>query len=403
MRIAFVSEHASPLATIGGADAGGQNIHVAALASAMSRSGADVRVYTRRDDPNLPVSVPFADGVLVEHVDAGPAQFIEKDRLAPLMPSFADDLKRRWSDWTPEVVHAHFWMSGLAALGAASKQRIPVVQTFHALGLEKRRHQGVKDTSPAHRIADERHLARSVDHIVATASAEAFELVRMGARRSQVSVIPCGVDLALFAPSGPTEPRDGRRNRLVCIGRLVERKGIGDVIRALALIPNAELVIAGGPDAALLDRDAEFIRLRKLAQTLGVDDRVIFRGRIPHVGVPALLRSADVAVCYPWYEPFGIVPLEAMACGVPVVAAGVGGLVDSVIDGVTGALVPPHSPEALAAALQRLLLNRGRLTRLASAGVRHATARYGWRRIASDTLEVYGSLLAQRRAAERAS
>jgi D-inositol-3-phosphate glycosyltransferase len=219
MRIAFVSEHASPLATVGGEDAGGQNIHVAALASAMSRGGAEVRVYTRRDDPNLPERVPFADGVLVEHVNAGRPEFIEKDRLAPLMPAFGAELERRWTEWTPEVVHAHFWMSGLAALDAGRKHRIPVVQTFHALGIEKRRHQGAKDTSPSYRVADEKRLARGVDHIVATATAEAFELIRMGASKSRISVIPCGVDLSLFVPSGPAERRHPRRSRLVTIGR----------------------------------------------------------------------------------------------------------------------------------------------------------------------------------------
>lgn len=403
MRVAFVSEHASPLATIGGADAGGQNIHVAALAGAMSRAGAEVRVYTRRDDASLPESVPFADGVLVEHVDAGAPEFIEKDRLAPLMPAFGEELQRRWSDWMPQVVHAHFWMSGLAALQAGRRHRVPVVQTFHALGAEKRRHQGDKDTSPEHRIADEKHLARSVDHIVATATAEAFQLVRMGARRSRISVIPCGVDLAHFVPRGNAEARDLRRFRLVCIGRLVERKGVGDVIRALAAVPNAELVVAGGPDVAELDRDPEALRLRALAESAGVAARVVFRGRIPHREVPALLRSADAAICYPWYEPFGIVPLEAMACGVPVVAASVGGLVDSVLDGVTGMLVPPRAPEKLGEMLQRLLLDGARLRALGVAGVRHVRARYGWRRIAADTLDVYTRLAAGRRVAERAS
>jgi D-inositol-3-phosphate glycosyltransferase len=168
-------------------------------------------------------------------------------------------------------------------------------------------------------------------------------------------------------------------------------------------VPSVELVVAGGPEAALLDRDPEVNRLRALAASLNVADRVIFRGRIPHAAVPALLRSADLAVCYPWYEPFGIVPLEAMACGVPVVAAAVGGLVDSVIDGVTGVLVPPRSPDELASALERVVLNRVRLNRLGTAGVRHVASRYGWRRIAADTLDVYAGLVAERRVAEVAS
>jgi D-inositol-3-phosphate glycosyltransferase len=403
LKVAMVSEHASPLAVLGGVDAGGQNVHVAALAEAMAHQGAEVTVYTRRDDPALPARVQFASGVTVEHVDAGPAEVIEKDHLLPHMGAFAEYLMRRWSEDRPDVVHAHFWMSGKASLDAGLPLGIPIVQTFHALGIEKRRHQGAKDTSPRSRLDEEARIARDCHRIVATATAEAFELVRMGADKAKIAVVPCGVDLRMFQPLGPAEGRDPRRKRIVCLSRLVERKGIADVINALTVLPDVELVIAGGPEAAELASDPEAQRLMQIAHDLGVTDRVVFRGRVERTQVPHLLRSAHAVVCYPWYEPFGIVPLEAMACGVPVVVAQVGGLVDSVVDGVTGVHVPPRSPIALAQAIRELLADDKRCVQLALNGTRRANRRYGWARIASDTLAVYNDVIIERVFAQRAS
>lgn len=389
MKIAFVSEHASPLAVLGGVDAGGQNVHVAALAEALARAGAEVRVYTRRDDPRLPATVPFCTGVLVDHIDAGPAEAIEKDALLPFMGRFADELRDRWTQWRPDIVHAHFWMSGKASLDAGRALGIPVVQTFHALGAEKRRHQGARDTSPPTRLNEEERIARNAAHVIATASAEAFELVRMGAERANITVVPCGVDVAHFSPDGSSEPRGAFARRIVCLSRLVERKGIGDVVTALAEVPDTELIVAGGSDVRDLRADPEAQRLRELARSCGVEDRVTFRGRVERADVPALLRSADAVVCYPWYEPFGIVPLEAMACGVPVVVASVGGLVDSVLDGVTGVHVEPRAPKALATTLRAFLDDRRALQRFGAAGAQRARERFSWARIAQDSLGVY--------------
>jgi D-inositol-3-phosphate glycosyltransferase len=390
----MVSEHASPLAALGGADAGGQNVHVAALSAALARRGAEVVVHTRRDDPALPERVAVAPGVTVEHVDAGPPVPIPKDELLPHMDELAARLRQSWRADPPDVVHAHFWMSGLAALTAGRPLGLPVVQTFHALGVVKRRHQGAKDTSPPSRLRDERFLAREADRIVATCSDEVFELVRMGADLRRITVVPCGVDLGRFRPDGPAEPRDPGRSRLLVVSRLVERKGIGSVITALAELPGTELVVAGGPPARRLAEDPEARRLAALAERLGLAGRVRFRGQVEPDDLPALYRSADLVVCVPWYEPFGIVPLEAMACGVPVVASAVGGLVDSVVDGVAGVHVPPRRPDLLASVLAGLLADPARRAALGAAGARRARRRYRWDRIARGTLDVYAGLTA---------
>jgi glycosyltransferase involved in cell wall biosynthesis len=269
------------------------------------------------------------------------------------------------------------------------------VQTFHALGTVKRRHQGAKDTSAPERLALERRVAAQVERIVATCSDEVFELLHMGADRRRISIVPCGVDLDRFTAAGPAEPRTGGRHRIVAACRLVERKGIADVLRALCAVPDAELHVAGGPDVEALGADAEARRLRALATELGVGDRLILRGRVSRAAMPALLRSADVVVCAPWYEPFGIVPLEAMACGVPVVATAVGGQIDSVVHGVTGLHVPPRDPVALARALRELLDDPARRAQYGTAGCRRARRRFDFDRIAAGTLAVYDDVVAE--------
>jgi D-inositol-3-phosphate glycosyltransferase len=393
MRIAMVSEHASPLATLGGVDSGGQNVHVADLARALGRLGVTVVVHTRRDDPTLPRRTRFAPGVEVDHVDAGPPRPVPKDELLPFMPDFAGELFRAWDERRPDVVHSHFWMSGLAALWAARPLELPLVHTYHALGLVKRRHQGCHDTSPVTRIETEAMLAGAVDRVLATTADETVELVGQGADLDRISVVPCGVDLARFRPDGPSEPRRPGRRRVVVVSRLVERKGIGNVIAALPSLPEVELVVAGGPPAALLDHDDEARRFRRLARSLGVEDRVELRGAVPRPDVPALLRSADVVACCPWYEPFGLVAVEAMACGVPVVASAVGGLAESVLHEVTGVHVPPRQPESIAAALGRLLADEGERRAMGAAAHRRAQ-RFGWDRVATQTLAVAREVLA---------
>ncbi|MCU0302273.1 MAG: glycosyltransferase [Candidatus Nanopelagicales bacterium] len=394
LRIAMVSEHASPLSALGGVDGGGQNVHVEALARALAARGHEVVVHTRRDDPDLPTNVRIGPRVTVHHVDAGPAEPIGKDALLPFMPRFAEVLRQAWAVTRPDVVHAHFWMSALAATEAAEELEVPVAVTFHALGSVKRRHQAGADTSPPTRLATERMLVQRVDRVVATAAEEVDELRRMGAPEAAIRIVPCGVDTAHFRPDGPEAPRDPvLPYRLLALSRLVPRKGVDDAIRAVADLPHCELVVAGGPDSAHFDADPEVLRLRRLAIEVGAADRVRFVGAVARPDVPALIRSADIMLCLPWYEPFGMVPLEAMACGLPVVGSGVGGLRDTIEDGRTGLLVPPRSPDAAALAVRRLLAAPGLRTAMSEHGPRVAAERYDWARVGQATEAVYLELL----------
>lgn len=401
MRIAMVSEHASPLATIGGADAGGQNVHVAELSRALVQRGHEVTVFTRRDDPDLPVRVRTPHGYVVEHVPAGPPRQVSKDELLPWMAEFGRYLAGRLRQEPQDVLHAHFWMSGLAALAAGQQAGIPVVQTFHALGTVKRRHQGAQDTSPPKRLALERLLCRMADHVIATCTDEVRELQQMGVGARGTTVVPCGVDTDHFTPDLQRRAARRDRLRLVVAGRPVPRKGVDDVIKALVLVRDAELVVAGGSSEG--DSDPELQRLRAVADAHGVADRVRFVGRVAHEEMPGLLRSADVVVTVPWYEPFGIVPLEAMACGRPVIASEVGGLADTVVHGVTGLHVPPRDPRALAVAVRELAVDEIRREGFGLEGRQRVLARYTWSRVAAETESAYGRVLALRSPAERAS
>jgi glycosyltransferase involved in cell wall biosynthesis len=393
MRIAMVSEHASPLAALGGVDAGGQNVYVARLTEELARRGHDVTVYTRRDDPGLPDRVPLPGGAVVEHVPAGPPASLPKDALFEHMPSFGAYLARVWRRRRPDVVHAHFWMSGMASLLGAGPHGVPVVQTFHALGTVKRRHQGRADTSPAERVGVERQIGRVCERVLATCTDEVHELADMGISPRRVSVVPCGVDAAHFHPGADPAtapaPVRAQRHRLLACGRLVPRKGYDLAIRALTRIPHTELLVAGGPPAELLHTEPEAERLLKLAVAEGVADRVRLLGAVDPAAMPALMRGADLVVCTPVYEPFGIVPLEAMACAVPVLATDVGGHRDSVADGRTGRLVRAGDPVAVVAAARELLDGDRLRLRYGTAGRERVLARFTWRRVADGAEQVY--------------
>lgn len=401
MRIAMVSDHASPLAVLGGVDSGGQNVHVDALSRALAARGHEVVVHTRRDRADLPREVELAEGVIVHHVDAGPPESVPKDALGPYLPEFASQLTEYWKHWRPDVVHAHFWMSGVASLQGAERFDIPTAVTFHALGVVKRRHQAEADTSPVTRIPAERQLIRRMDRVIATCSDEVRELVQLGADEDFVDVVPCGVDCDRFTVQTEQAEQD-RPYRVLSLSRLVPRKGVGEAVEMLSYLPDVELLIAGGPDREDLAEDPEAMRLMELARDHGVADRVTLLGAVDRADIPDLVGSVDLAVCLPWYEPFGIVPLEIMACGRPVVASAVGGMLDTVSHGETGLLTPARNPRKAAEAVRMLLDDgalRERMGRQARARVEEM---YDWDRVAEATETSYLSMIAAADVASKA-
>ena len=394
----MISEHASPLGPrnpLGPRESGVavRQRHVADLSAALANEGHEVRIYTRRDSPDLPAVVAMGEGVRVVHVPAGPAEEVPPDLLLPYLGDFAHWLSDEWrdGDWKPAVAHAHFWTSGLAAVTAARRVGIPVVQSFHELG----------ETDPAHtgasRTGYERALGRAVDRVVVQSQDEVRGLVRIGVPRAQLTLVPAGVDSERFTPEGPSAERDPERPRILSVGRLVERKGFGDVVQALRYVPGAECVVVGGPPADQLKADPQAKRLRALAEHLGVADRFRLIGSVPAKDMPRWYRSADLLVAAPWQEQFELSPLEAMACGVPVIGTTVGGLTETIVDGLTGDLVPARDPRALGGALRRLVNDKVRRFAYATAALDRARQAYSWKRVASQLGSVYSTVSGLRR------
>jgi D-inositol-3-phosphate glycosyltransferase len=390
----MVFGQANPLVSPDEINEGAAATHVVELSRVLSRRGHEVRIFTRRDTSarKAAAEVPIGDGVVVEPVPVGPGKVVGPESLLPYMGDLGRTLATRWAEgpFRPEIVHAHTWLSGLAALTATANSRIPVVVTYHELGSVRRRHEGDKDPSPGTRIGLERTLANVADRVIALSEDMLAELSRIGVHRPDMVVVPSGVDVDVFTP-GPAEPRE--RSRILTVGRLVERKGFADLIAALPLVPDAELVIVGGPPRSALAKDPAAKRLRELAERAGVADRVQLVGRVPRADMPTWYRSADVVACATWYGPAPLVPLEAMACGVPVVAYGLGGIAESVIDGVTGVLVPARDVRDLAGALRSLLRDNVRRMSLSSAAVDRVRSRYTWDRVAFDTERAYSRVL----------
>lgn len=412
LRIALISEHASPLADAGSIDAGGQNVYVAHVAQGLAAAGHQVDVLTRRDHPTLPATVELHSGVRVHHLDAGPPRFVRKEDLLDHMPEFTMSA-RRLLDTRPrfDVLHANFFMSGWVGLALARRFRVPLVTTFHALGLVRRQHQGASDGFPPERIDIERTLVRDSDRVIAECPQDEADLrVLYGAPARRIRRVPCGVDTEAFRPGDRSEARarlglSPQSFIVLQLGRLVPRKGIDNVIEAIARLPAqvpAELVVVGGetvePDESATP---ELGRLRRLAEQLGVAEKVRFVGRRERSALRDWYVAADVFVTTPWYEPFGITPLEAMACGIPVVGAAVGGIAHTVVDGVTGLHVPPRDPAALAAALKRLHDEPLLGVAFGLAGLRRVRNRFTWTIVAEQLAEVYAELARQRRMEQR--
>jgi D-inositol-3-phosphate glycosyltransferase len=403
MRIALVTQHATPLRPRAGSGPGSDDIGLTELTRRFADHGHQVTVFAQKRQPDLPDQAELHRGVRVEHIDAGPIPVHGEQDDAELLeriPAFSGPLRNRFRRERPDVVHALRWTSGLAALAAARDLGIPVVQEFSSLGVTERRERterrdGVKaDGASAARIRLEPAIGRSASAVVATNSAEVSDLANLGVHRSSIRVVPWGVDTDTFTPVGPVAERNGRP-RLLTVADLRERAALDTLLRALTRVPGAELLVVGGPARAELAADDAYIGLADFAGTLGISDRVIFTGKVEHIAMPALLRSADLVVSTCQYEPSGTTSLQAMACGIPVIAPPLGGHIDAVVDGTTGILVPPGRPVLLAQRIRQLLAHPMLMEAYGVAAADRATSRYSWDRIAGETLAVYDKVTAQ--------
>ncbi|HLX51483.1 MAG TPA: glycosyltransferase [Streptosporangiaceae bacterium] len=387
MRIAIVAQRGSPMTLTRDPQADTRSAAVTSLARALAGHGHRITIYARKDARDLPDSAILARGVTIEHLTAGPQAPLSGDKLVTHINDFGAKLAKRWSQKRPDVAHAHFWTSGLAALAAARGQDIPVVQTFGSLAVAQRRH-GLRVASGDTRAHMEACIARSAGCVLAATSAEVTELIRMGVPRASIALVPCTVDTGRFSPDGPAAARR-HRHRLLAVAPLRSDQGLDRLVRMLMGVPEAELVIAGGPPRGQLRADPVYRGLMNLARSLKLQRRVSFTGQVGQDDLPALLRSADLLVSAAPYDPVGALTVAAMACGTPAAVSAVGANRDAVLDETTGLLVAPDRPDLLARRIRHLLATPMRLEAFGIAAADRASARYSVDRIATETLAAY--------------
>jgi glycosyltransferase involved in cell wall biosynthesis len=393
MRIALVTAH-NPLQP-------GQSAQPLSLARALAAGGHRVTLYARQQSPRSARATILGRGVSVEHIAAGPLRPLPADQAARHMPEVATYLADHWCARPPDVVHAFSWLGGLAAIGAVRGTSTPVLLTFESLAAAEHRHAADSEVS-APRLRLEACLARAVDAVLASSSDEAAELAGRGVPKSAIRVLPCGVDTGLFSPVGPATER-GSRFRLVASASAGQPRGLSAVARALTQLPAAELMIVGGPAARQLPRAGAWRELARLASAAGVRNRITFAGELPEPELAALLRSADLMVAGSRYEPAGVAALQAMACGLPVVAPAVGALRDAVVDGVTGLFVAPDNPAMLVHRIRALQARPVQREALGIAAVDRVNSRYALSRVAREAAAAYEWCLRGRLAAHDAS
>ncbi|HEX2300966.1 MAG TPA: D-inositol-3-phosphate glycosyltransferase [Pseudonocardiaceae bacterium] len=411
-RAAVLSVHTSPLEQPGTGDAGGMNVYIVQTATRMARRGVEVEIFTRATSSGLPPVVELAPGVIVRHITAGPYEGLAKNDLPAQLCAFTAGVLRAEAHREPgsyDVVHSHYWLSGQVGWLARDRWGVPLVHTAHTLAKVKNDALADGDTPEPHtRVIGEEQVVAESDRLVANTPAEAAQLVQLyGADPARTATVPPGVDLERFTPG----PRAAARAELglppdavvlAFVGRIQPLKAPDVLLRAAAEILHRDpalrerlrVLVVGGPSGSGL---AEPTALHQLAATLDISEQVVFA---PPQGGDALAeayRAADVVAVPSYNESFGLVALEAQACGTPVVAAQVGGLPVAVADGVSGQLVGSHHPADWADALAAVALHPGRREELAAGAIGHVR-RFSWERTTESLLQVYAEAAAAYRA-----
>ena len=412
-QIALISEHASPVSVLGGVDCGGQNLYVGQVAKSLAAMGCDVDVFTRRDSPILPETAEWVNGIRLIHVPAGPPTYVRKEELLPYMEAFTDYMLQfcRCQRKAYDLIHANFWMSGFVAAELKKRLGIPFVMTFHALGRVRRQFQRQADDFPDERFEIEDRLVREADRIIAEAPQDEEDLIRLyNADPANITMIPCGFDPAELTPISKPLARISLglppEERVVLhLGRLVPRKGTETVIRAFGRLLHrhqisARLLIVGGdhddPDP---QATPEIARLQTIAQEERITEHVTFVGRRGREVLKYYYSAADMFVTTPWYEPFGITPLEAMACGTPVIGSNVGGIKFTVRDGETGYLVAPQDPDGLAEKIAYLYDNPKLLGVFSRQAIQRVNDLFTWNKVVKGLKTLYEQVLAEKQLA----
>lgn len=397
-RVALLSLHTSPLAQPGRGDGGGMNVYVRSLAVALARAGVDCDLITRADHPGAPRVTGLEPGVRLVHLDAGPRRSVPKADLLDYHDEFAD-AAAAWLEGPggADVLHANYYVSGAVAHTLKHRLGVPVVTTFHTLARAKE-DVGIHDDD-ADRAAVEESIVRCADGLVVSTHEERDLLVdQYGAVAERIEVIPPGVDHSVFTP-GPAGRvrrhwRVGDDPVLLVVGRIQPLKGVDLAVRTLAALdhPRAHLVVVGGPSGA--EGEAELTRLRRLVHDLGLSDRVRFEPPQAHEALAAYYRDADVVLVPSRSESFGLVALEAAACGTPVVATAVGGLRSVITHGASGYIADDRDPQTFAGYVAEILGDADRAAMLRTRAAQESR-RYTWSIAAARLRRLYADVPAR--------
>lgn len=391
--LAVISLHSSPLVQPGIGDSGGMNVYVRELAASLAQAGVGTTVYVRRWDADLPREVRVEPGFRVIHLDAGPVD-LPKEALPDTVGAFTTALMAHLRREPVDVVHANYWLSGVVGHRVKHGLGLPLVSTFHTLARVKAE---TGDPEPERRVDAETEVIGCSDVILANSSEEVSQLERLyGADPNRIEIVPPGVEHAFFSPGDKAGARSAlglalHVPTLLFVGRIQALKGLDVAIGALAALgrPDARLVVVGGPSGA--EGQADLARIRTLAEALGVLGQIQFVDPQPHHLLSSWYRAADVVLVPSRSESFGLVALEAAACGTPVVAAAVGGLRTLVVHDRTGLLVPGRDPADFAGAVRRLLDNPGEAAAIGRAAAIRAQD-YTWSTAAARLRRIYGDL-----------
>lgn len=400
-RVAILSYHTCPVAPLGGPETGGLNVYVREMTRELAERGHQVDIFTRRAGDVPELEPPVVDGhphARLVHIPAGPPEYVEKSEL----PRYLDEFEQGVVSFAEregisyDVVHSHYWLSGVVGARLKDRWGIPHVTMFHTLGEVKSRSR-ISEWEPDERIDAEMRIVEQADCVIAAGPDERELLIRLyDAPPERIAVVPCGVNLDLFQPVAQDAaraqlgiPQDERI--LLFVGRVEPLKGIDILLGAAQQLEqdsDARVLVVGGDGSS---EEGEIAHLRRLARRLGIDERVTFLGAVEHERLPYYYSAADVCVVPSFYESFGLVALEAMACGTPVVASRVGGLAGTVRDGETGYLIPWRCPEPFAERIELLLGNEELRSAFGSAA-RESVERYRWSNVAEAVLDIYGEL-----------
>ena len=411
LRIAMLSYHTCPLATLGGKDTGGMNVYVRELTRQLGKMDIHVDVFTRSQDDHVPhVLHELGYGNRVVHIPAGPEHPMPKQELANYIPEFVDGIQAFACDKkiAYDIIHSHYWMSGIAAASLSDGWAgSPIVHMFHTLGEMKNRiARADEEREGVYRIEGERQVLRRVDRVVVATIAELTQLRFLyKANAKKLVVIPPGVDVSHFYPIPADEARayiglKPEDRMILFVGRIEPLKGVDTLLEAMSCLQMKEsrpvhlAIIGGDPSASPEEMNVEMARLKNLCEVLGLDQSVVFLGVRDQDKLSYYYSAAEVVVMPSHYESFGMVALEAMACGTPVIASEVGGLAYLVRDGETGFTIPAEEPETLCEKLS-WLLNDDELHAKMSAQAAAYAQDYAWEKIAKQIVDVYEGLVKQ--------